>query len=438
MTRISGSGAAGVRLSSSPLAGLATATVALVKAHATVNPTQNLVNASLFIVSTHSSPDNNLVTSPMQSHIFCVTEARLCDIVKEQMTVEKGKRFVLVTADVEAVLTRLRGEALSPRQDFVELARALDAEILSFSDVPRGSVLTRWLAKYAGKAAALAWLAFWRKGSFYFVTAENTAIPLALLLKFRRGVTLAMIGHRVTTPQKSRILRVFRLFNQIGMMLCYSRQQERFAQERLGVPARQIRRIAFQVDENFFTPGASAEPGCGVVSVGRELRDYPTLFEALDGTDIPVTVVASSPWSKREDQTSGRKVPANVTLRKGLSSVELRDLYRSAAVVVVPLMNVDWPAGVTSLFEAQACGRPVVISASEGILDSIDPGAAVTVPCGDARALRDAVQRLIRDPVAAAGIARVGRESALRERTLDQFVARIREACRVAEERGGA
>ena len=352
------------------------------------------------------------------------------------MTAAAGKRFVLVTADVEAVLNRLRNETASPRQDFVELARALNAEILSFSDVRGGSRFTRLLQKCAGQAVALAWLAFCQRGSFYFVTAENTAIPLALLLKLRRGVTLALIAHRLTTPQKSWLLRTFRLFNQISVMLCYSRQQEWFAQERLGMPAAKVRRIAFQVDERFFSPPDEPHPGRGVVSVGRELRDYPTLFRALEDTEIPVTVVASSPWSKREDQTQQRSIPANVTLRKGLSSIELRELYRSAAVVVVPLMNVDWPAGVTSLFEAQACGRPVVISASEGILDSLDPGAAVIVPCGDAKALREAVLRLIRMPAEAAAIAGVGRESALRERTLDQFVARISEICRTAEARG--
>jgi glycosyltransferase involved in cell wall biosynthesis len=346
---------------------------------------------------------------------------------------EPTGRYVLVTADVDAVLGRLRGETESPRQDFVELARALNAEILSFSDTARASAFTRLLARAAGPAVALAWLAFRKRGSFYFVTAENTAIPLALLLKLRRGATLAFIGHRITTPQKSRALRGFRLFNQIGMMFCYSRQQERFALEQLAVPAGQVRRIAFQVDEQFFTPGEPAGAGRGVVSVGRELRDYPTLFDALDGTGVPVTVVASSPWSKRADQTAARQIPANVTLRKGLSSVELRELYRNAAVVVVPLMNVDWPAGVTSLFEAQACGRPVVISASEGILDSIDPGAAMTVPCGDASALRAAVLRLIGNPAEAAALGRAGRESALRERTLDQFVARIGESCRKAE-----
>jgi glycosyltransferase involved in cell wall biosynthesis len=120
-----------------------------------------------------------------------------------------------------------------------------------------------------------------------------------------------------------------------------------------------------------------------------------------------------------------------------LSSVELRDLYRNAAVVVVPLMNVDWPAGVTSLFEAQACGRPVVVSASEGILDSLEPGTALVVPCGDAKALREAVLRLIANPAEAAALARAGHESVLRDRTLDQFVARITETCRAAESRSG-
>jgi len=349
---------------------------------------------------------------------------------RDRMNVEEGRRFILVTSDAKAVFDRMHRESESPRQDFIELARALHAEILSFADLAQGPLLVRGLAKVAGPFLALACLAFGKRGSFYFVTAENTALPLALLLKFRRGATLAFIGHRMTTPLKSLILRLFRLFNQTALMFCYSRQQERFARERLGASPEKVRRIEFQVDEQFFTPAESVGPVRGVVSVGRELRDYPTLFGALGETDIPITVVASSPWSRRADQTASRPVPSNVTLRKGLSSVELRELYRQAAVVVVPLMNVDWPAGVTTLLEAQACGRPVVISASAGILDSLDAGSAVTVPCGDMIALRAAVRRLIQNPAEAEALGRAGRVSALRARTLDQFVARIGEACR--------
>ena len=347
------------------------------------------------------------------------------------------KKWVVVTADVDAVLNRLRGETESPRQDFAELAQALGAGLLSFSDVPRGSAGTRWLAKVAGPAVALAWLAFRRGGAFYFVTAENTAIPLAVLLRFRPGAALVFIGHRITTPPKRRAIRALGLFRQRLAMLCYSRQQETFAARYFHAPPDKVRRLHFQVDEKFFTPGGAFQPGRGVVAVGRELRDYPTLFRALEHTGIPVSVCASSPWSRRADQTADRKIPDNVTLRKGLSSVELRALYRHAAVVVVPLMNVDWPAGVTSLFEAQACGRPVVVSSSEGILDSLEPGTALTVPCGDADALRAAVQRLIANPAEAAALAQAGLESVRRDRTLDQFVARITETCRGVITRSG-
>ncbi len=338
--------------------------------------------------------------------------------------------YVLVTADVDAVLGRLRGESASPRQDFVELARALDAEMLSFSDTARGSLLTRFLARTLGPAISLAWLAFWKGGDFYFVSAENAAIPLALLLKFRPHARMAFIAHRLTAPKKRWLLRWPRLFSQTCRIFCYSRQQESFAVKTLKLPADKVLRIAFQVDEAFFTPSTHPQPGNGVVSVGRELRDYPTLFQALDNIGISVTVVASSPWSLRKDSTAAQVIPSNVTLRKGVSSAALRELYQQAAVVVVPLMNVDWPAGVTSLLEAQACGRPVVISASGGILDSLDFGAAVTVPCGDAVALREAVQRLLRNPEEAATCGCAGRESVLRQRTLDQFVARIAEGCK--------
>ena len=341
---------------------------------------------------------------------------------------------MVVTTDADAVLNRLRGEAESPRQDFAELARALGAQMLSFSDISRASAFARCLARCVGRPAALAWLAFRRGGSFYFVTAENAALPLLFLLKLRRGVTVALIAHRLTPPRKTRLVRWFGLFRHIGAVLCYSRQQAEHARSVLRVPAERVALIPFQVDEKFFTPAAEAGFGRGVVSVGRELRDYPTLFAALDGTDIPVTVVASSPWSRRADQTADRRLPDNVVLKKGINSVELRDLYRQAAVVVVPLQNVDWPAGVTSLFEGQACGRPVVVSASAGILDSIEPGAAATVPCGDPRALREEILRLIRDPAAAAELGRRGRAAVLQDKTLDLFVTRIAAACRAAEE----
>ena len=343
-------------------------------------------------------------------------------------------RFVLISADERAILDEMHGDTEWPRQDVVELARALDAELLSYSDLPDASWFTRALARWVGPPVALAWLAFRRNGTFYFANAENTALPLALLLKLRRRSTLALIGHRLTTPLKTRLIRGFDLLRHSGMVFCYSRTQERHVIERLGMPADRVRRIPFQVDEQFFAPAAEPAVGQGVVSVGREMRDYPTLFAALEGTGVPVTVVASSPWSKRADQTAERPIPGNVTLRRNLSHRALRELYRQAAVVVIPLENVDFPAGITAVLEAQACGRPVVVSSSDGIADTVEEASAVMVPCGDPAALRAAVLQLIEHPDEAQRVAERGREAILRDRTLARWVARIADGCARAED----
>ena len=342
-------------------------------------------------------------------------------------------RFVLVTADEDAILADLHAEPEWPRQDVVELARALDAELLSYSDLPRASWFTKALARWAGRPAALAWLGFRRGGGFYFANAENVALPLALLLKARPQSRLAFIGHRMTTPLKTRLVRGLDLLKRVDPVFCYSQLQESHLTARLKMRGEHVRLIPFQVDEQFFTPAPAPIAGTGVVSVGREMRDYPTLFAALESTGIPVTVVASSPWSKRADRTENRTIPANVTVRRNVTNGALRDLYRDAAVVVVPLMNVDWPAGITALLEAQACGRPVVISASDGIVDSVEPGSAVVVPCGDPAALREAIIRLIERPSEAAAMAERGRTGVLRDRTLTHWVGRIARGCGLEE-----
>jgi glycosyltransferase involved in cell wall biosynthesis len=342
-------------------------------------------------------------------------------------------RFVLVSADERAIVEALQREPEWPRQDVVELAQALDAQLLSYSDLPESSWFTRALARWAGKPVALAWLAFRKRGTFYFANAENTALPLALLLKVRPATTLAFIGHRLSTPLKTRLIRAFGLLRRVEVVFCYSRSQARHLVERLGFPAERVRQIPFQVDERFFTPADAPGAGRGVVSVGREMRDYPTLFAALEGTGIPVTVVASSPWSKRADETANRTIPDNVTIARNLSNQALRQLYREAAVSVLPLQDVDFPAGITALLEAQACGRPVVASGTAGLADAFEPGSVVVVPCGDAGALRAAVLQLIDQPEEAARLAEHARASVLRDRTLARWIARIVESCTASD-----
>ncbi|MGB5756015.1 MAG: glycosyltransferase, partial [Acidimicrobiales bacterium] len=68
-------------------------------------------------------------------------------------------------------------------------------------------------------------------------------------------------------------------------------------------------------------------------------------------------------------------------------------------------------AGVTTILEAMAMERPVICTATEGQTDVVEDGVnGLYVPPGDVRAMRQAIERLIADPDAAADMGKRGRE----------------------------
>ncbi|GJM21586.1 MAG: hypothetical protein DHS20C15_15010 [Planctomycetota bacterium] len=349
-------------------------------------------------------------------------------------------RLLLVPADSERIAAEFHaGE--HPRVDFLELARELDAEILSWSHVERarGPVVSL-LKRCAGRNVALAWLGFRRKAATVFCTAENVAMPLALMSRVsRRRPTHVLIGHMLSASKKQPFLKLFGLPSRMDAVVAYTTMQTEHCEHRLGMPADTLHRIHFHADEQFFTPpdplAIAPRPREGLVSVGRELRDYPTLMQAVQGLDAPLTLVGGSPWSRRKDQLAGADVPENVTLASGLSYAELRDLYRGADLAVVPLLDVDSPAGVTSIFEALACGTPVIVSDTTGIADSLEGcDGVLRVPSGDPVALRQAIDSLLADAPRRAAMGRAGRAAVESERGLDLFVARLRAVIERAEQ----
>lgn len=341
---------------------------------------------------------------------------------------------------VPAEAARIRGDfegGEHPRVDFLEISRALDAEVLSYSDLEGcRSASVRLARKLFGRNAALAVLGLSRRARTYLVTAENVGMPLAFLMRFRRRRPRhVLIGHRMSVAKKAWIIRLLGLRRAMDGVIAYTREQTRFLSERLGFPERELHCIPFHCDDAFFAPttGAGAQRS-GIVSVGKELRDYPTLVEALRGLEVRATIVGGSPWSRRADQLAALELPPNVELRSGLSYGELRDLYASAALAVVPLQDVDSPAGVTSIFEALAVETPVLVSDTCGIADSIAGCEGIlTVPPGDATALREALAAALADPEKLREMGRAGRNAVSPERGLDAFVSRVHDIVKEVE-----
>lgn len=341
------------------------------------------------------------------------------------------RRLMLVPADVD----RLRAEAAEgghPRQDFEELSVALDADILSWSDVERSdSRLVRVVRRVAGKTAALACLGWQRRAATCFTTAEDVGMVFALLMRLRRSGTVhVMIAHMLTSPKKVPVFKALGLRRGIDAVIAYTSRQTEFARDELGFGESRLHRIHFHCDERYFLPPEilSGEPPerAGLVAVGRELRDYPTLVEAVRGLDTQLTIVGNSPWSRRKSQLAEMGLPPNVKLASGLSYEELRSLYGSSELAIVPLQDVDSPAGVTSIFEALSTCTPVIVSDTTGIADSVDGCEAVErVEPGNVDAMRQAIAWLLADGTRRQRMGQKGRAAVEEERSLDVFVERV-------------
>jgi acetyltransferase-like isoleucine patch superfamily enzyme/glycosyltransferase involved in cell wall biosynthesis len=338
------------------------------------------------------------------------------------------KRILLVTTDADRI-RREYEKGGHPRVDFIELAAALDARILSYADLNgKCPAIVRLTRRLLGDNWALALFGTLQKADSIFTTAENTGMALALMLRFvAKRPSHVMISHKLSAGKKKWIFRFLGLLGTVDGLIAYTSEQTRFAGDFLGFEQERLHRIHFFCDHRFFTPPETETvQRAGLVSVGRELRDYPTLIEAVRGLDVKATIVGTSPWSKRADLLDGLEIPPNVELKSGLSYEELRGLYRESELAVVPLQDVDSPAGVTSIFEALATETPALVSRTCGIADSIaDCDGVETVTPEDPAALREAIVKAVADSVALAAAGKAGRKSIENERSLEHFVTRI-------------
>jgi glycosyltransferase involved in cell wall biosynthesis len=192
--------------------------------------------------------------------------------------------------------------------------------------------------------------------------------------------------------------------------------------------------VPFGVDGAFWTPAEADVGGRKVLAIGNDgHRDWPTLVAAARTLQEPVLIYTQHPVPDR--------LPANVTWRPAdwygqlLSDAEIRDLFRAAAVVVVPVKDVPQPSGQSVTLQAMACGRPVVLSRTRGLWapEALSDGAnVVLVEPGDPEALASAVRSVLADPAGANALGRAARTYVLRDANVETYAARLLDVCRTA------
>ncbi len=321
---------------------------------------------------------------------------------------------------------------MRPMPDYFALQDALGADLMDYAalDAERRPALVH-LARLAGKDAALAALGYGYREEYdiIFSNGENVGIPLALLLgRNGRRPGHVVIGHRLSSPKKRSFL--MRLHSQMDALFVYSDSQYRYAVQRLGVPDAKLHRIPFHADQLFFRPLSPMPeaPTRLISSAGLEWRDYPTLIEAASTLDADVRLAAASPWSRHRAVAWDRPLPPNVTSGRR-DYADLRRLYAASRMIVVPLHDTDFQAGITALLEGMAMGKAVVVTRTEGLAGIVRDGEnGLSVPPGDPAALRCALLRLLESPEEAERLGSQARRDVEAGYTLDRWVENIAKA----------
>jgi glycosyltransferase involved in cell wall biosynthesis len=324
-----------------------------------------------------------------------------------------------------------------PRTDYVELARALNADVLDMEYLEkRATAISRCMARSVGTPPAQVAEAFLRRKHYAHVVAraDRLGLPLALLWKLARGKSkVVLISVWLSRPKKAVFLRPFRAHTHLHAIVNYGTTQMTIAADRLKVPREKLHHVPQPVDELFWQP-VDTPPADVISAVGWEARDYPTLLAAVRGlpvrTDIAVGTTVFRTPDPHADMAPGLRplaaAPPNVKVHEQLSHTELRTLYARSRFVVVPLEDVDFDAGVTCIAEAMAMGKAVVVTRTRGQVDLVKEGeTGLYVPAGDPTALRNTIKHLLARPDEAARMGRAGRAVAESRLTLDGWVSRV-------------
>jgi glycosyltransferase involved in cell wall biosynthesis len=321
---------------------------------------------------------------------------------------------------------RLRDEVAQRRRpcpEYLRLESAHGVELLDWSRL-RGSIQRRApLGSLRHVAAAVARL---EEFDVVFSDGEHLGIPMALAMRASRvRKPHLMLGHHLTTRAKRPLLRLRTIQGGIDRIVVHSRRQLQLAESELGIPSSRLSFVPYFADTAFWAPRPHAEEAA-VVAVGREHRDYASLAAACIDMPVRVVVAAGSLHSPHAQWGPPSSWPNNFQLVATLDRASLRDLYARAMVVVVPVLPTDFQAGVTTLLEAMAMGKPVVVSATDGQRDIVDDGeTGVLVPPGDPTALREAIRRLLDDPRERARLGRNARRAVETRFSLDGYAATL-------------
>ncbi len=278
---------------------------------------------------------------------------------------------------------------------------------------PSDWALARWLAPQL------------TQDDVVFCISEAQGFPIAALCDPQNLPKLVVLVHNPNRPRARLAMKLLGLKERIHIFMANTKTKYEFLRQYLNLMPEQLWLFQEQhTDTRFFRPGDASTPKLRplIASGGLESRDYYTLAEAVRDLDVNVRVSASSPDAKATSRTMPSVLPKNMVCRHH-ELQELRQLYQDADVVVISLQAHHYQAGLTTLFEAMATRKPVIMTRTPGLAEElIDAGYIIGVEPGDAAGMSVAIADLLANPEKAQALAQRGYELVLTQHNHDVYL----------------
>jgi glycosyltransferase involved in cell wall biosynthesis len=339
-------------------------------------------------------------------------------------------------------------ERKRPRIDVLELERIHHAALYDFSLISDGvqhkdvaHLVWRITERTHQWSASLAIrvLPRIRDLDVVYATGEDVGFPLAALLR-ARNMPKPYLVVRLEQPTYGRNLLRKTVYAallgyamaRVDRLLCRTTAHLQYLHSVMNVPISKLQVVRETTDTRFYhhtaADHAESSPSTRplIVSAGLEMRDYPTLVEAVRGLPLDLVIGAGSPWSHMSyAHQPAMPLPPNVRV-SSFSPVEMRALYAAADVVVVPVKPSLRACGMNVILEAWAMRKPVIATRTVGLLDYVVDGQnGLFVAPYDVEALRWRILQLLEHPERAQQLAHEGQLVVQDDLNLDRYVERI-------------
>lgn len=260
-----------------------------------------------------------------------------------------------------------------------------------------------------------------RKDTIIYATSQNILNVLAIIRSIGLFHT-PIVSIVRQPPNSSKTKLAYLLFSRgTSRLICMSKSIQDFFVNKLNIPEEKAPLIDWGVDLDFF-PLGNYRPKF-IISAGKMGRDYDTLCSAVAKIKVPTKIFCSAQSAPSLGKISDHiEVICKHYSTNVISYKDLLSWYYRAYLVAIPLVKSNNQIGLTSLLDAMAVAKPVVITKNPCLdIDVETEGCGLWVDPGDVQGWRYSIEYLLNNPEIATEMGMRGRKLCEEKYNLSHF-----------------